>query len=190
MLADFLPFPEETMNLTRTERDEGLIERDLEYRLPTDAEWTTAVGPSKYPWGDTWPPPKGAGNYAGEEFDYQNKQTAIPGYRDDYARTAPVGSFSPNSWGLYDIGGNVWEWCLDPPNAEAVRNSSFGKTQNLGDALGKLFDILGVEVVSRDGAGNTRRALLVRVHCSTYPDSRMLFIVSPHTAGTLFRKCS
>jgi hypothetical protein len=87
--------------LTLKERKEWKIGRDQEYRLPTDQEWSAAVGAGKYPWGDHWPPPNGAGNYAAslhvDEFEY----------------TSPVGSFKPNEYGLYDMGGNVWQWCED-----------------------------------------------------------------------------
>lgn len=50
--------------LTKKEQASGKIQTDQFYRLPTDEEWTAAVGNGKYPWGDGWPPPQGAGNYA------------------------------------------------------------------------------------------------------------------------------
>ena len=118
--------------LTVRERAAGRLPAGWEYRLPTDHEWSVAVGlkedPTKtpeekdaaikdrYPWGTDWPPPAGAGNYAGEEADdghWPANFSTIPGYNDGYARTAPVGSFKPNPHGIYDLGGNVLEWCED-----------------------------------------------------------------------------
>lgn len=87
--------------LTQKERTEGRINTDQEYRLPTDKEWSAAVGKTKYPWGDQLPPPKGAGNY-GPNLGV-----------DDFAKTSPVGSFAANGYELYDMGGNVWQWCED-----------------------------------------------------------------------------
>ncbi len=80
-------------------------EPGLTYRLPTDAEWSAAVGGlGKYPWGSAWPPPEGAGNYS-----Y---------YPDDGAEhTARVAQYAENSFGFFDLGGNVWEWCEDPYRA-------------------------------------------------------------------------
>jgi formylglycine-generating enzyme required for sulfatase activity len=88
----------------------------ITYRLPTDAEWSAAVGVGKYPWGNTWPPPEGAGNYAGSEF---TASLAGKGWRPAYAvddgasRTATVASFKENRHGFHDLGGNVGEWCED-----------------------------------------------------------------------------
>jgi hypothetical protein len=102
------------------------------YRLPADLEWSAAVGlPAEsgatpkdrrgkiedvFPWGGGFPPPADAGNYAGAEARDANWPTDFPtidGFRDGYARTSPVGSFKPNRYGIYDLGGNVWEWCED-----------------------------------------------------------------------------
>jgi len=87
-------------------------------RLPTEAEWEKVarggLAGKRFVWGDEVPPPKNAGNFA----DETTKKTfpgwlIINGYDDGYAYTAPVGKFTPNGYGLYDMAGNVWEWCAD-----------------------------------------------------------------------------
>ena len=81
-----------------------------EWRVPTTAEWNAAVGPSKYPWGQHYPPNWDDGNYAagaGIEGDPEKK-----GFDGIYG-TAPVASFKPNALGFYDLGGNAAEWTAD-----------------------------------------------------------------------------
>jgi formylglycine-generating enzyme required for sulfatase activity len=86
------------------------------YRLPTDEEWSAAVGSGKYPWGNAWPPPKGSGNYGDESYLKSlpgNWTNELKGYDDGFPRTSPVGKFKVNALGLFDMGGNVRQWCED-----------------------------------------------------------------------------
>ncbi len=78
--------------------------------LPTEAQWELAarggLDGAAYVWGDE-PEPDGArlANYWHGDFPWR----AEPGY----GTTAPVGSFAPNGYGLFDMAGNVWEWTAD-----------------------------------------------------------------------------
>lgn len=121
--------------LTGKERNEGKLGATEKYRLPTDEEWSAAAGgleggatPEKrmksqrvWPWGHYWPPQSGDGNYG----------AALK--VDDYSGTAPVGSFKPNAQGIFDLGGNVWEWCDDWYNeaqvTKTLRGGSFNDAQ-------------------------------------------------------------
>jgi hypothetical protein len=100
------------------------------YRLPRDQEWSLLVGltyepgatPEQrannvrgiYPWGREWPPPTWAGNYH-DTISY-----------DRFEYTAPVGSFRPSPLGIYDLGGNIWEWCEDWYNAKQKTRTARG----------------------------------------------------------------
>ena len=108
--------------LTTRERASGWITTNQGYRLPTSEEWLKAAGTNKFVWGDTWPPPKGAGNFAGEETRQRlPARPIINGYADGFFGTAPVGSFTPNALGIYDLAGNVCEFCADRDESDRQR---------------------------------------------------------------------
>lgn len=85
----------------------------LPYKLPTEAQWEYAarggIPMAQFPWGDALPDGRRA-NYADKNTDFQwRDRTADDGYK----YVAPVGSYEPNGFGLYDMAGNVLEWVRD-----------------------------------------------------------------------------
>jgi len=208
--------------LTGKERAEGEIDEKTVYRLPTDLEWSAAVGlphepegtPAErhlkapgYPWGLRWPPPKNAGNYEHQRVDQlgliaaakycrnlveeverdnaeygasahslkilSDSQNAIQRLANEHKTwqrtwqpieqhefTSSVGTFPGNSLGIFDLGGNVWEWCMDNmqgaiPNKKVCRGASFSALPALeedwckpqGDAYHFSIDIPANEKV-------------------------------------------
>jgi formylglycine-generating enzyme required for sulfatase activity len=95
-------------NLTAQERTAGRLPAGYEYRLPTEAQWeyvcragtTTATA-----YGNSL-----SSTQANFRGDYPYNGGAKGPYLE---RTTKVGSYTPNEWGLYDLHGNVWEWCAD-----------------------------------------------------------------------------
>jgi len=84
------------------------------YRLPTEAEWEYAAraGTSTaYSWGDTIDCEKAM--YGNNSLKNDECQLYIKSLKLPIDQPAPVKSYRPNPWGLYDMHGNVWEWCMD-----------------------------------------------------------------------------
>jgi formylglycine-generating enzyme required for sulfatase activity len=98
------------------------------YRLPTEAEWEYAcrAGTSTRYWsGDDDASLKGVANVADESLKAKLAANAprCEGWDDGQPFTAPVGSFKPNRWGLYDMHGNVRQWCADWYDSSYYRSS-------------------------------------------------------------------
>ena len=101
-------------------------------RLPSEAEWEKAarggLSGRKYPWGDSKADDNDA-NFADKNTDYSWSDRRV---NDRYELTAPAGSYAPNRYGLYDMAGNVWEWCSDWYSREYYDSSPKSQPQGPG----------------------------------------------------------
>jgi formylglycine-generating enzyme required for sulfatase activity len=121
------------------------------YRLPTEAEWEYACRAgttTRYACGDRL------------KADRANILSDVE------PRTRPVGSYEPNTWGLYDLHGNVWEWCHDRYTADAYSSTEAVAPQGPSEGTGRVvrggdyrFDARQARSTNRDFTRQSRRDL-------------------------------
>ena len=118
-------------------------------RLPTEAEWEYAarggLAGKKYPWGDAEP-----------GFGTAN-------YDDDIGDTTPVGEYAANGYGLYDMAGNVLEWCLDAWDEDFYAESDNSRNPIAGGEVDNFTTIpeFPSRVLRGGSWGGSARALRV-----------------------------
>lgn len=141
-------------------------------RLPTEAEWEKAARGGleghKYPWGDTEPNGTQC-NFADKNTDFKWSNMDVD---DGYQWTAPVGSYPPNGYGLYDMAGNVDEWCLDSYHAQFYNYSPNRNPIRGAESIAEIvenYEKIGTERPMRGGAWNDDARFMQVTSRDNYP---------------------
>jgi formylglycine-generating enzyme required for sulfatase activity len=131
------------LNRYKTGQSAPHVKWNSGYRSPTEAEWEKAarggVSGRRFPWSDSDNITHSRANYYVYQsggvnyYAYDTSPTADyhPTFDDGvYPYTSPVGYFAPNGYGLYDMAGNLWEWCWDRygPYSSAPQTDPIGPT--------------------------------------------------------------
>jgi formylglycine-generating enzyme required for sulfatase activity len=112
--------------LTAHELARGRLPSGYEYRLPTEAEWEYAA--------------RGGVRSAGYRFSGANTASPVAWHAGNSGNAArPVAQKEPNELGLYDMSGNVWEWCLDPYDPGYYAAAAATDPVNLSPGTTRVF---------------------------------------------------